>query len=355
MTNNDLISRQSTATRPVPTPDAIMQVGLGFWPSKVLLSAVELGLFTVLGDKRATADELATTLQLHPRSASDFLDCLVALQLLERSGDGAQRRYANTAETSRFLDRRAPTYVGGMLEMANARLYRFWGDLTEALHTGAPQNEAKVGGDLFETLYQDEDRLEQFLLAMRGVQMGAFLAFLDAVDLSDAEMLCDVGGASGALAAAAVARYPGLEAISFDLPPVQRIAQRHLEALGVADRVRAVAGDFFVDDLPRADVVTMGNILHDWGEDQKLTLITRGYEALPPGGRLVVIENIIDDERRANAFGLLMSLNMLIETRGGFDFTGRQFDEWCRSVGFARTEVVPLAGPTSAAIAYRGV
>jgi precorrin-6B methylase 2 len=184
--------------------------------------------------------------------------------------------------------------------------------------------------------------------------MGAFLAFLDAVDLSGTELLCDVGGASGALAAAAVERYPGLTAISFDLPPVQPIARRHLEALDVADRVSAVTGDFFVDELPRADVITMGNILHDWGEDQKLTLITKAYEALPPGGRLVVIENIIDDDRRANAFGLLMSLNMLIETRGGFDFSGRQFDGWCRAVGFARTEVVPLAGPTSAAIAYRG-
>lgn len=334
-------------------PDAILQIGFGFWGSKVLLTAIELGLFTELGEQGATAGDLAVALQLHERSRDDFLDALVALGLLERTGDGAERRYANTPATAVFLDRNAPTYLGGMLEMANDRLYRFWGGLTEALRTGEPQNEIKVGEDLFEALYQDEERLEHFMLAMQGLQMGAVLALLDAVDLSAVDVLCDIGGANGTLAATAASRYPTLRAITFDLPAVQPIARRHLEALGVADRVEAVAGDFFVDAFPRADVITMGNILHDWDEDKKLTLITRAYEALPPGGRLIAIENVIDDDRRVSAFGLLMSLNMLIETRGGFDFTGRQFDQWCRSVGFRRTEVVPLAGPTSAAIAYR--
>jgi precorrin-6B methylase 2 len=345
--------REPARTVGQPTPDDILQIGLGFWASKVLLSAIELGLFTALGSEGATADELAGELGLHVRSRDDFLDALVALGMLERTGCGGQQRYANTPATALFLDRQSPAYLGGMLEMANARLYRFWGNLTEAVQTGEPQNEIKVGEDLFEALYQDERRLEQFLVAMQGLQMGAVLALLEAVDLTGVGVLCDIGGANGALAATAARRYPALRAVTFDLPAVQPIARRNLEDLGVADRVDAVAGDFFADDLPRADIITMGNILHDWDEDKKLTLIRKAYDALPPGGRLVVIENIIDDERRTHAFGLLMSLNMLIETRGGFDFTGRQFDQWCRAVGFGRTEVVPLAGPTSAAIAYR--
>jgi hypothetical protein len=162
-----------------------------------------------------------------------------------------------------------------------------------------------------------------------------------------------VGGANGTLSAIAVQRYPELRAISFDLPAVVPVAQRHLKAMGVDDRVTVAPGDFFADDIPKADVITMGNILHDWNEDEKRMLIGKAHAALPEGGRFIAIENVIDDDRRANAFGLLMSLNMLIETPGGFDYTHAQFDAWCRGAGFARTELVPLAGPTSAAVAYK--
>ena len=196
-------------------------------------------------------------------------------------------------------------------------------------------------------------RLEQFLGAMQGIQMGNFLALLDKVDLSSATTLCDVGGANGTLCGLAAQRHPSLRATVFDLPPVVPVAKRHLESMGVGDRVDVVGGDFFADDLPNADVIVMGNILHDWDEGEKMTLIAKAHKALLDGGRLVAIENVIDDARRANAFGLLMSLDMLIEMPGGFDYTGAQFDSWCRKAGFERTEVIPLAGPASAAIAYR--
>jgi hypothetical protein len=272
---------------------------------------------------------------------------------LARDADGVTARYANTVDTALFLDKGQPTYIGGILEMANERLYPFWGNLTRALRTGEPQNEAAAGEDFFATLYSDEDRLELFLRAMQGVQLGPFMALVDCIDLSSANVLCDVGGANGTLSAIAVQRYPNLRAISFDLAPVVPVAQRHLKAMGVDDRVTAVAGDFFADDLPSADVITMGNILHDWNEDEKCTLIGKAHAALPEGGRFIAIENLIDDDRRANTFGLLMSLNMLIETPGGFDYTPTQFDDWCRAAGFTHTEVVSLAGPTSAAVAYK--
>ena len=336
-----------------PTPDQIMQTGMGFMASKTLLSAVELELFTILGDRSMMAPEIGDRLGLHPRSLEDFLDALVALGLLRRDGDGHNAEYRNTTDTAFFLDKAQPAYLGGILEMANARLYPFWANLTEGLRSGQPQNETKTGGDFFGVLYADPARLEQFLAGMQGIQLGSFMALLDKVDLSSATTLCDVGGANGTFCALAAQRHPHLQATTFDLPVVVPVAERHLEAMGVHDRVKAVGGDFFADDLPNADVIVMGNILHDWDEGQKKTLVAKAHQALNPGGRLITVEQVIDDARRVNASGLLMSLNMLIELPGGFDYTGAQFDGWARGAGFARTEVVPLAGPTSAAIAYK--
>ena len=153
-----------------PANDAtrIMEVGLGFWPSKVLLTAVELEVFTKLGASSMTGEELGHVVGMHPRGIADFFDALTALDFLEREGSGATVRYRNTAATAKFLDKNSPTYMGGMLEMANQRLYRFWADLGEALKTGRPQNEVKHSGkSMFEALYQDEAQLEQFVSAMR--------------------------------------------------------------------------------------------------------------------------------------------------------------------------------------------
>ncbi|MEA2244763.1 MAG: hypothetical protein QOD24_4319, partial [Solirubrobacteraceae bacterium] len=179
-------------------PSHIMQVAMGFWPSKTVLSAVELELFTQLGDGSMTGEEVGDRLGLHPRAIADFLDTLVALRFLEADGDGDDRGYRNTAEAAAFLDKRSPTYIGGILEMANARLYRFWGDLTEALQTGQPQNEVKQAGKpMFEELYSDPDRLEQFMNAMQGVSLGNFHALAERFDFSKYETVCDVGGATG--------------------------------------------------------------------------------------------------------------------------------------------------------------
>lgn len=335
-----------------PTPDHILQIGMGFMASKTVLTATEMELFTILGAGSLTAAEIGDRLALHPRSLHDFLDALVALGLLAREGDGPAASYANTPETAFFLDKAQPAYLGGILEMANARLYGFWDHLGEALRTGLPQNEAKHGGDVFGELYADESRLEQFLAGMQGIQLGNFMTLLEKVDFSGTSTICDVGGANGTFSSLAVQRHPHLRAITFDLPVVAPVATRHVAAMGAADSVEVRSGDFFADDLPSADVIVMGNVLHDWDESEKRTLIAKARAALGEGGRLIAIENVIDDERRVNAFGLLMSLNMLIELPGGFDYTGAQFDGWCRDAGFARTEVVPLTGPSSAAIAY---
>ncbi len=335
-------------------PGPIMQVGTGFMASKTLLSAVELDLFTALGTDALTGHELAERLGLDSRAVPDFPDALVALGLLDRDGEGTDARYRNTEATSAFLNKTAPTYIGGILEMCNARLYGFWGDLTEALRTGRPQNEIKhTGKPMFDELYSDPDRLEQFMNAMAGISMGPFHALAETFDFSEYETLCDVGGATGQLSIIVASRHPHMRCTSFDLPVVEPIARRTIEAAGLTDRVTAAAGDFFVDPLPQADVITMGLILHDWNLDRKMRLIKAAYDALPDGGAFVVIENLIDDERRENVFGLLMSLNMLVEFGDAFDFTGADFSAWCEQVGFRETRVLPLAGPASAAVAYK--
>ena len=337
-----------------PDPSQIMQVGLGFWPSKTLLSAVELELFTNLGAESMTGEEIGARLGLHERGIYDFLDTLVALRLLERDGEGVDGRYRNTAETATFLDKRSPAYIGGILEMANARLYRFWGDLTEALRTGEPQNEVKhAGKQMFDELYSDPARLEQFMNAMTGISRGNFEALAQKFDFSKYQTVCDVGGATGVLCTTLATHHPHLRCTSYDLPVVVPIAERAIAAAGLSDRVTAASGDFFADPLPKADIITMGLILHDWNLDRKMHLIRSAYDALPEGGAYIVIENLIDDARRENAFGLMMSLNMLIEFGDAFDFTGSDFAGWCREVGFRDVEIMPLVGPSSAGIAFK--
>jgi O-methyltransferase domain/Dimerisation domain len=335
-------------------PSHIMQVGMGFWASKTVLSAVELELFTKLGSDGMTGSQIAEALGLHARAIPDFPDALVALELLDREGKGSDALYRNTQTTAVFLDKASPAYIGGILEMANARLYRFWGDLTEALKTGEPQNEIKhTGKAMFEELYSDPDRLEQFMNAMAGISLGPFQALAEKFDFSKYKTLCDVGGATGQLSIVVANRHPHMRCTTYDLPVVEPIAKRTIEAAGLSDRVTTDAGDFFADPLPEADVITMGLILHDWSLERKMHLIKTAYDALPDGGAFIAVENLIDDARRENAFGLLMSLNMLIEFGDAFDFTGADFAGWCKEVGFKNVDVVSLAGPASAGIAYK--
>jgi SAM-dependent methyltransferase len=331
------------------SPDKIMQLGLGFWGSKVLLSAVELGLFTELSQGPTEGRKLAERLQLHPRSALDFLDSLVALGMLRRTGT----RYANTPETAAFLDRTQPSYMGGMLEMANARLYRFWGSLTEGLRTGKPQNEAKTGDDFFGALYADPQRLEGFLKAMTGLSLGSARAIAKKFPWKKYRTFVDVGCAQGGVAVEIALAHKHLTGGGMDLPVVRPVFEAYVRQRGLERRMTFHEGDFFKDPLPRADVIIMGHILHDWNLDEKLMLLRKAYHALPPGGAVVIHEALIDDGRKTNAFGLLMSLNMLIETHGGFDYTGADCRGWMKQVGFRRTQVARLTGPDGMVVGFK--
>jgi hypothetical protein len=350
---------QAAPSAPAPhhNPEHILKIGMGFWASKTVLAAVDFKLFTLLAGHSRSGEDIRLALGLHPRAYLDFLDALVALGFLERKGLGPQGIYSNAPDADFFLDRNKPSYLGGILEMSNHRLYRFWADLEEGLKTGLPQNELKQSPDgsngMFEALYSDPDRLAEFLRAMAGVQMGAFMAFARQFDFSRYATFCDAGGANGSLSIQVAMNQPGIRCTTFDLPPVEKIAKAGIERFQLSSRVKSVSGDFFKDALPQSDVIAMGNILHDWDEQGKLTLMRKAYDSLPQGGAFVCIENIIDNNRDSNAFGLLMSLNMLIETRAGADFTFNDFDRLAHQAGFSRTEWMPLAGPTSAAVAYK--
>lgn len=333
-----------------PTPEQILQVGLGFWASKTLLSAVELELFTELARHPLPLAELQSRLGLHPRSARDFFDALVSMGFLEREG----QTYRNAPATDLYLDKHKSTYVGGVLEMCNHRLYPFWAHLTEALRTGRPQNEARDGSmPIFEALYADPARLKQFLCAMTGISNGANRAIARLFPWSKYRTFADVGTAQGDLAVQIAAHNQHLQGIGFDLPEVAPIFEEYASANGVANRLRFQPGDFSNDALPKVDVITMGHILHDWNLETKKMLIAKAYEALPQGGALIVYEAIIDDERRKNTFGLLMSLNMLIETPGGFDYTGADCSAWMKTAGFRETRVEHLLGPDSMVVATK--
>ncbi len=329
------------------TPEHIMQVGLGFWSSKTLLSAVEMGLFTELAIHPENLETLQGRLGLHPRSARDFLDALVALGLLQRI-DG---KYHNTPATDLFLDKRKPSYLGGMFEMANHRLYPFWANLTEALRTGSLQNEAKDGGQpFFMALYADPARLKEFLAAMTGLSNPANRAIAEKLSWKDYKTVADVGTAQGDLAVQIALANPHLTGVGFDLPEVAPIFEEYVERHGLSGRLRFAPGDFFKEPLPQVDVITMGHILHDWDLAEKKQLIEKAY---PAGGAFVAYDALIDDDRSKNAFGLLMSLNMLIETPGGFDYTGADCQGWMEEAGFTRTWTEHLVGPDSMVVGVK--
>ena len=327
-----------------------MQTGLAFWASKTLLSAVEMEIFTELAKHPEDLGTLTGRLGLHPRGARDFFDALVALGFLERH-DGV---YSNTASADLFLDKGKPSYAGGMLEMANRRLYPYWAGLTEGLRTGQPQNEVTRGGpDLFATLYAEPQRLKDFLHAMTGLSRGANLAIASRFPGSKYKSAADVGTAQGDLIVQVALANPHLSGIGFDLAEVAPIFEEYAAANGLSSRVRFQPGSFFVDAMPGADVIMMGHILHDWNLDEKRVLIRKAYDAIPEGGALIAYDSIIDDERKQNAFGLMMSLNMLIETKGGFDYTGADCIGWMAEAGFRDMRVEHLVGPDSMVIGIK--
>ena len=333
-----------------PSPANILQIGLGFWASKALLSAVEMEVFTELAKHPEDLETLTGRLGLHPRSSRDFLDSLVSLGFLERK-DGV---YSNAPETDLFLDKNKPSYIGGILEMANRRLFKHWHNLTTALRTGQPQGEAGPNAtETFSALYADPARLKNFLGAMTGVSRGANMAIAAKFPWAQYKTVTDCGPAQGDLLVQVASKNTHVTGTGLDLPEVGPIFEEYVEHHGLSSRLKFQPGSFFTNAIPSADVIMMGHILHDWNLEEKRTLIKKAYHALDSGGALLVYDSIIDDDRSKNTFGLLMSLNMLIETPGGFDYTGADCIGWMKDAGFRETRVEHLVGPDSMVVGIK--
>jgi hypothetical protein len=331
------------------TPDRILTLGRAFMASKALLSAVELDVFTALAAGPLDFKSLKNRLGLAERGARDFLDALVALGLLERDPVGC---YRNAPDADNYLDRHKPSYVGGELRLYNQRQYPHWDRLTAALLTGESQSQESAI-DYFPTMYADRAKLSTFAQGMTGGALLPARAIAANFPWAEHKTFADIGTAQGCLPVVLAQAHPHLTGIGFDLTPMKATFESYVCAHALADRLRFVAGNFLTDALPKADVIVLGRILHNWDLATKKLLLRRAHDALPPGGAVIVYERLIDDERRTNATALLASLNMLIMTRGGFDYTGADCCTWMQEADFRNTCVEPIAGGQSMIVALK--
>jgi O-methyltransferase/methyltransferase family protein len=337
------------ATAANPGRDRIMELAYGFRAAKVLLSAVELDVFTILAEGGCDLDSLKEKIGISDRGARDFFDALVALRLIERDASG---RYRNTAGSEVYLDRRKSSYIGGELDYVNARAYPHWHHLTTALKTGEPQSEASHAS-YFPTLYLDQAKLELFTQGMATGATSAGQAIAARFPWQQYKTLVDVGAAQGSLLVQIAQAHPHLNGSGLDLPTMQPLFDRHVHDHGLGHRFRFHAADFLQDPLPSADVLVFGRVLHNWNLAAKKQLLGKAYDALPTGGAIIVFERLIDDERRRNASGLLASLHMLIMTEGGFDFSAVECMGWMRDTGFRDLRVESLTGAHSMVVGMK--
>ncbi len=205
----------------------------------------------------------------------------------------------------------------------------------------------------FEAIYGDPAKLKEFLKAMTSLSRGANQAIAQKFPWRDYKTFVDIGGAQGDLPVQVALANDHITGGEFELAVVGPVFEEYVDSFGLGDRLKFYPGDFSSDRLPKADVLAMGHILHDWNLEEKRALIAKAYDALRDGGAFIVYEAIIDDDRRQNAFGLLMSLNMLIETPGGFDYTGADCCAWLDEAGFRRTRVEHLVGPDSMVVGIK--
>jgi hypothetical protein len=332
-------------------PRKVLELGMAFWSSRVVLTAAEHGLFTELAGGPRSAEELMDRFGWHPRAAGPFLDALVGMGLLRRDRAG---RYSNSRQAGLFLDRARPSYIGGLLELSGRRLYDLWSGLGDLLRTGRPQAEEESGeNEFFSELYRDPEALREFLSGMTGITTGEATLIAARFPWGRYRTFVDVGAAQGALPVRVALTHPHLTGASYDLPAVGPIFEEYVASFGLADRLRFLPGDMNDGPLPTADVISFGHLLHGYGEPKRRELIAKAYDAVPPGGALLVYDAMIDPDRRHNVVGLLSSLNIMLETREGFEATTDQYAGWLRDAGFVGVTTRHVIGPTSMVFGYK--
>jgi hypothetical protein len=332
-----------------PDFSRIIRLGYAYREAKALLAAVELGVFTALSAGALDLQSLRVNTGIAERGARDFFDALLALGLLERDGED---RYRNTPDTAHFLDRNSPGYLGYELEFINDKLYAKWNGLADSLRTGRPQTESDPSGP-YANRYRDPDALKLFAAAMTAGTTAVARSLATRFPWHDYRSVIDIGCAEGCLPVHLAMSHPHLICGGFDLPPLQPAFGAYAARHGMADRVSFHPGDFLQADLPAADVLVFGRVLHNWDLKTKRALLRKAYVALPGNGCLIVYERFIDDERMSNATALLSSLNMLVMTPGGFDFTASDCCGWLKEEGFAGFRVAALTPDQSMIIATK--
>jgi hypothetical protein len=326
-----------------------VELGSGYRRAKVLLSAIELDLFTVLAERPLDEVMLTQSLGLHRRAARDFFDALVALGLIERSAEGF---YSNTPETNAYLNRNGGSYLGGIFDQFNMREYGMWDTLSDALRTGRPQTGIEKT-DHFEALYRDPVRFKSFVNAMTAGSLPAAQSMAAKFPWTHYETLIDIGTSQGCLPVQVARVHPHISGGGFDLPRMRTSFERYVRDNGFSKRLRFYSGNFFEDLLPAGDVLVFGRVLHNWNLSTKRMLLQKAYQALPSQGAVIVYDMLIDDDRRTSAGGLLSSLNMLVWTAEGFGYTGADCMGWMQEIGFRDLRVEPLVAGQSMVVGIK--
>jgi len=313
-------------------PDDIVELVCGFMPSRAVLTAVELDIFTAIGDG-ATAEQVADKIQCAARATEMLLNALVSLKLLQKENG----IYRNAPIAARFFVDGTPDSTRvGQLHMAS--MWKRWSTLTEAMQAGtsvAPRN--------------DNGWVEPFIAAMDVNARGRSRGMVQAVGINGARRMLDLGGGSGAYSIAFAKAAPGLECEIVDLAEVLPITQEHIRKAGLADRIHARPGDMLTVPLEpgKYDLVLLSAICHMFSPEENRRLLSRAYEALAPGGRLVISDFVLDPDKTAPRFGALFALNMLVATQAGSSYSEPEYSAWLKEAGFAETRRLRMPGPAS--------
>lgn len=330
--------------------DGLVDLGFGFAKARMLMTAVELDLFTLLSDRPLSAREVADARQLESRAVPTFLDSLVHLNVLTRIG----KQYAPTPTARMYLDSRSETYIGGLFQWLARRVSTFWPPLTSSLRDGRPVSEARDDGKLFPGIYAAPESLKNFCEGMTGLSLLPARVIAEFKEWKNYSSVLDLGTAEGCFCAVLAKAQEHLNIIGFDLPALADSFGEFTRSKNVADRTIFVAGDFFEDPLPKADVAVLGHILHDWGVSGRRRLLQRVYDALPDGGMLVIYDMMSDVHGGGSpVLPLLMDLHMALVTPEGGEYTSQQCAEWVRDAGFRLVRIEPLPLAHTALIAIK--
>lgn len=332
-------------------PQQIVEEGMAFWSSRLILTAVECGVFTTLAQGPMTGQELIEVIGWHPRAANNALDALVSVGLLRRDRSG---RYSNTLRSALFLDKAKPGYAAGLMELSSKRLYHLWCELPDLLRTGRPAAaEGRADDDFFPSLYRDPDAMREFVTGMTGISTGEATLLAARFPWKRYRTFVDVGSAQGALPVRVALTHPHLRGAGLDLEAVRPVFEDYVSLFGLADRLRFIGGDFREGPLPNADVVSFGHVFHGLSPSARSELIAKACAATPPGGAAIVYDAMIQPGRRYNYASLLSSLNVMLETREGYECTIADCVAMFKAHGFIGIKVRHLIGPTSAVFGFK--